>query len=776
MRSSAPRRSLRAATTGLAALGLVLVPLAPGALAVGAVPAAAPAGTSVTLFNINDFHGRISTTAKPLACTLTDERRTLGDGGNSVFLSAGDNVGASEFASYIQDDDPTIDYLNALQLKASALGNHEYDKGQDDLKGHIEERADWEYLAANIFTTEGERAATPSTIVDAGTVKVAVVGADTQETPALTSPAGLTGLEFRDPVSSVNEAITELEAAKATGDSKADYDIVVVEYHEGSARSAAAGTNPGGGELYQRIVNDTSPAADVIFNGHTHQSYTFQAPVPGEPGESRPIMQTGSYGANLGKVTLSVDAAGDWDAVPAGTGLVATPKEVAAGSPCTTDPVYQAAAKISDDAKAKGDIEAAKPVGSISEDITTAYAPSDAAYGADGTWESTGTVAKGDDRASSSTLSNALADSMVWATQRDSYAGAKASIGVMNPGGVRADLFHARSGAETADGQVTFGEANNVVPFVNNLSTVKLTGAQFVKLLNQQWQRDAAGEVPSRDYLALGLSKNVDYTFDASLPEGQRITSVTIDGEPLDPAATYTVVAANFLTAGGDNFRAFTEGTDVTDTGLLDRDAWIDYLADGAQENLAPDFSQRGIGFSIADPDAAGTEADPWRITLSTLESRSLGAPRVDSVSVTIDGRTTTAPYTQDAETGQWSATLDLAVPQCLPTGVHDVTVTATPDTGTAVSRQLEVTAGGDCTAAPTPSAPAPTTSAPAPSPSSSSAAVPTSTGTPSGSTAAGAPSRLPRTGTEAAPYVAAAAALVVLGIGALAIRRRLRG
>ncbi|WP_347040820.1 hypothetical protein [Brachybacterium nesterenkovii] len=156
------RRAARVAATSLTGLGLVLAPAGASALAVGPLPAQQAAGTTVTLFKINDFHGRISSNAKPLACMLTEQRAALGTSGNSAFLSAGDNIGASEFASYIQDDQPTIDYLNALGLQASALGNHEYDRGQDDLTGRVETAADWTYLAANIDNADGTRAATPT--------------------------------------------------------------------------------------------------------------------------------------------------------------------------------------------------------------------------------------------------------------------------------------------------------------------------------------------------------------------------------------------------------------------------------------------------------------------------------------------------------------------------------------------------------------------------------------------------------------------------------------
>ncbi len=69
---------------------------------------------------------------------------------NTVFAAAGDLIGASTFESFIQHDEPTIDALNEAGLEVSAAGNHEFDQGYEDLVGRVQERADWEYIAANV--------------------------------------------------------------------------------------------------------------------------------------------------------------------------------------------------------------------------------------------------------------------------------------------------------------------------------------------------------------------------------------------------------------------------------------------------------------------------------------------------------------------------------------------------------------------------------------------------------------------------------------------------
>ena len=71
---------------------------------------------------------------------------------------------------------------------------------------------------------------------------------------------------------------------------------------------------------------------------------------------------------------------------------------------------------------------------------------------------------------------------------------------------------------ENADGVVTFEEANAVLPFVNNINYVDVTGATLKKVFEQQWQPATA----SNAFLHLGVSKNVQTTLDPSRPLGDR--------------------------------------------------------------------------------------------------------------------------------------------------------------------------------------------------------------------------------------------------------------
>ena len=66
-----------------------------------------------------------------------------------------------------------------------------------------------------------------------------------------------------------------------------------------------------------------------------------------------------------------------------------------------------------------------------------------------------------------------------------------------------------------------------MLPFANNLYTVKLTGAQFKEVLEQQWQTNPDGSIPSRPFLHLGLSDNVTTTLTRPAPAVTAVTSVT---------------------------------------------------------------------------------------------------------------------------------------------------------------------------------------------------------------------------------------------------------
>jgi 5'-nucleotidase len=529
-------------------------------VAVTAAPASA-AVVPVTIIDFNDFHGRIDANTIKWATTIEQNRDA-----NTLLVSAGDNFGASLFASAFNDDKPSVDVLNALQTGASAVGNHEFDKGYPWFKSHVIDggstapdgtaypKANFPYLGANVLDAAGNPVLPASTQVTLNGANVCIIGAVTQETPTLVSPGGVAGLTFSDPVAAVNKEVARLAAASV------DCDATIATYHEGAPKPASAATQAqqeAETPVFKHITQDTAAAVDVIYNGHTHQKYAYN--------NGRPVIQAGNYGESIGKLSMTIDT--DTNAVSVVSAAVLD--RVATAATPGTYPRVDAVKTIVDAALAASNVIGDRKVGTISADITRA----DADLVAAGVQE---------DRGSESTIGNLVADAL-----RDvkiPAAGKQPVIGITNPGGLRADLLFKgdlTTSPENADGVVTFEEANSVLPFVNNISYVDVSGATLKKILEQQWQPATA----SRPFLALGVSKNMQTILDASRPVGDRVVSMYIDGVAVDPKKTYTVSTFSFLAQGGDNFTAFTEGKAV-DTGAIDRDLWIDgFFKDGTTKS-----------------------------------------------------------------------------------------------------------------------------------------------------------------------------------------------
>ena len=53
--------------------------------------------------------------------------------GNTIFVAAGDLIGASPFLSAMFHDEPTIESLSMMRLGIASVGNHEFDEGKDEL-------------------------------------------------------------------------------------------------------------------------------------------------------------------------------------------------------------------------------------------------------------------------------------------------------------------------------------------------------------------------------------------------------------------------------------------------------------------------------------------------------------------------------------------------------------------------------------------------------------------------------------------------------------------
>ncbi|MDO5740434.1 MAG: bifunctional metallophosphatase/5'-nucleotidase [Ornithinimicrobium sp.] len=512
----------------------------------------------VQLLSFSDFHGHLSPEA------LTDKAgNVFGVFGGAAYLaglvnqlstefvaqhkhalsytvSSGDSIGGSTFASGLFHDEGTIEVLNAMDLTASAVGNHEFDEGVAELMrivnggNHPEDGqyldqpyagTSFPYLAANVvWKDSGETILPPYTIEKKNGIKVGFIGVVTDETPILVSPGGISQVTFLDETETLNKYAVELQA-------KGVQSIVALVHeggYDGGAYSGAINepdVNAGCDTLTGPIVDinaGASSAIDVLLTGHTHNGFACLLPDPA--GNPRAVNGPGDWGRVLSETTFKVDRKTK-DVIRAS--LAVENHLVLADGSIAPDAQVQ---KIVDKWIAKAAVLAGQVIGTTTEDITG---------------DASG------DRGVETPMGDLLADAILWGTQESG-----AQISFMNIGGVRGSfLVNDISNGEAA-GEITYQEAYDVAPFGNLLVTLDLTGAQIEAVLNQQYN-------PSKEkQLALGVSEGFSYAWDDathSVVPG----SMTLDGVPVEAGQTYRVSTLSFLAEGGDGFTAFTGGTNL---------------------------------------------------------------------------------------------------------------------------------------------------------------------------------------------------------------------
>lgn len=134
-------------------------------------------------------------------------------------------------------------------------------------------------------------------------------------------------------------------------------------------------------------------------------------------------------------------------------------------------------------------------------------------------------------------IGNVIADAM-----RDK-AGTIAAV--TNGGGIRAGRIYAPGTA------ITRRDVLAELPFGNRVVTIDISGANLRKALEGGLGRlpEAAGRFPQVSGLVI--------EFDAKRPVGDRITSIKIGSEALDPAKTYRIATNDFLARGSDGYDTF---------------------------------------------------------------------------------------------------------------------------------------------------------------------------------------------------------------------------
>jgi 5'-nucleotidase len=493
------------------------------------VHGAGPEVYTLRIVHTNDHHARIEpvvggTPPAPVHGGVARRKPMIdairSEGGNQVLLDAGDVFqGTLYFNQYRGQAD--LEFYNALQYDGVAIGNHEFDIGQQALADFIK-RASFPVLSANISTDASSPLnglIKPYIVKWVGEQPIGIIGLTTEETAVLSNPGP--GVSFTSAVEAMRGSVAALRSEGVTK-------IIALTHI---------------GVFADRDLARQVDGISVIIGGHTH---TPMGPMVTPADTSRPypeviaspsgkpviVAQDWEWGRWLGDLTIGFDSDGNVTSVVAGR-----PAEVAAS--LDPDPGFESRIAV-----------LRQPL-----DQLRATRVGETQVALDGSRTNV--------RSRETNLGNLIADSHLAKTRA-----AGAQLTIVNGGGVRTSI---------PAGPITVGQVLEVLPFGNTLVVMSLTGAQVREALENGVSQieTGAGRFPQ-----VG---GMRYSFDPAAPAGSRITGIQVAAggsfAALDPNATYRVVVNNFIAGGGDGYSVLTKGTDRVDTGFLDSDVLTEYLS-----------------------------------------------------------------------------------------------------------------------------------------------------------------------------------------------------
>lgn len=220
-------------------------------------------------YSINDLHGKFADADSNIGVDelTTYLKNARSNNKNSIFLSAGDMwQGSSE--SNMTKGKIIVDWMNELDFTAMAIGNHEFDWGEEYIKSSSA-MAEFPFLAINIYDRKTNKPVdycSPSVMIDRGGVQIGIIGAigDCYSSIAVDKCDEVYFKTGRDLTNLVKAESEELRQQGA--------DCIVYILHDGHGQSGSSFlTSSQMASYYDSSLSNGY--VDVVFEGHTHQGY-----------------------------------------------------------------------------------------------------------------------------------------------------------------------------------------------------------------------------------------------------------------------------------------------------------------------------------------------------------------------------------------------------------------------------------------------------------------------------------------------------------------------
>ena len=509
----------------------------------------------LSLFHVNDIHSHIS--SEELTYTINGNEKKVETGGyariitklnelksekpNSLILNAGDAFQGTLFYSLFKGEADAA-AMNLISWDAYALGNHEFDDGDEGLKSFLDRLdSDISVISANVVPSSNNILKdywTPYVIKEVNGKKVGIIGIDiSNKTKDSSNPSE--EIIFLNELETAQKYIDELTTL--------GIDKIVLLTHQG----------------YENDLNMAKElrGVDVIIGGDSHtllgdftniglNSISNNYPVNAKSKDNKKVCvaHAWEYAHILGNLDVIFNDKGEVLAC-GGNPLLLVEEDLGVEN--------KNVAVVAENAEALAviktyedqvEVKKATKIGTAGVTLGHNRIPGDKRDGVS-------VLPLGSDIApivakSFYDLSN-LADACI-----------------QNAGGVRVAV---------ESGEITLGTAYTLLPFANTLFEIKMTGSEIKQVLEDALNNTYAsgGSTGSFPY-----SYGLKYDIDVSLGDNSRISNLEIKNRQtgvwgdIEADKMYTIVINSFTAGGKDGYLTFKTVQDQRGLGV---DTYLDY-------------------------------------------------------------------------------------------------------------------------------------------------------------------------------------------------------
>lgn len=476
----------------------------------------------LTILHTNDIHGKLAPFdySNTLLNVGGEARRNYlikkfrNENKNLLVLDAGDVSQGSLIYKFFGAY-PSLNFLELASYDAITLGNHELDNGVDELEENIK-NLNLEVLASNIKFKNHKELDDKIKDYTIKDFNGLKIGIIGVTTPQLKV---LTNLS-KDSVLINHEKVIKNTVNKIIN--KTDY--IILLSHMGFEED--------------KKTAEKIKGIDLIIGGHTHTFLNTPYVINKKQGKTL-IIQDGEFGINIGKLTLDFDDANqlkcyEYQQIPINSALKETPE-------------------------IKNEIQKLKSkINSITSEII-------------------GKTSKPID-ARRKVLNKSLTDSGTLVTSAIKSKFPQADIVIQNSAGIRINKI-------IPAGNITFGDIMELYPFDNEIVLMEINGKDIKSILETSSKSLPYADNHFLQSYGLKYTVNIDKQpqllsneGNKIIKKGERVSNITINGEPINLNKKYIIAANDYLARGGDGYCQLKKVKKITDTGLYARDIIMEYV------------------------------------------------------------------------------------------------------------------------------------------------------------------------------------------------------